>query len=331
VLDLGRWGVALATTRPATQLLAVARRTELLGFDSFWLAEVYHWRSSIPLAAAIAGSTSRIRIGLGVIPVHTRHPALVTMEAVTLDELSAGRIVLGLGSSRRVAEEHGHAAGPVKAMSEALQTIRKLLDGETVTTDAADTAGIRLNLLPKRRIPLYVGTYSFSDQMLKVAGRHADGVIHIWTNPELTRHGREVMSEAAVAAGRDPESIIQGSFFVVSVDEDAKKARDAARPLIASYTRIVHRTWRRAGLVRDEDVDPVLAAFEARGAAGAAAVSDRLLEKVAIAGEPRYCLDRLGEYEGTGLTLPIAYGVLGPEPLEGLDLLARSLRARRSA
>ena len=116
MLDLASWGAALATTRPAEEIVRMARHSEKLGFDSFWLAEVYHWRSSIPIAAAIAASTQRVRIGLGIVPVHARHPALAAMEAVTLDEISHGRLIFGFGSARRVAEEHGKYIGPVKAM-----------------------------------------------------------------------------------------------------------------------------------------------------------------------------------------------------------------------
>jgi hypothetical protein len=92
--------------------------------------------------------------------------------------------------------------------------------------------------------------------------------------------------------------------------------------MIASYARIVGEQWRKAKLCRDEDLDAALAS-------GATAVTDRLLEDVAIAGDPAYVIDRVAEFAGTGLTLPIAYGVLGPEPFGGLELLARSLSARR--
>ena len=104
-------------------------------------------------------------------------------------------------------------------MANALETVRTLLDGETVSGDAAPT---KLNLVPRRRIPIIVGCYSFSDQMLKVAGRLSDGVIHVWTNPEWTRHARAVLSEAAAAAGRDPSTVFQGSYLAVSIDEDIR-------------------------------------------------------------------------------------------------------------
>jgi alkanesulfonate monooxygenase SsuD/methylene tetrahydromethanopterin reductase-like flavin-dependent oxidoreductase (luciferase family) len=323
LLDVSSWGAALATTRPSDEIVKMAQHSEKLGFDSFWLAEVYHWRSSIPIAAAIATSTRRVKIGLGIVPVHTRHPALAAMEAVTLDELSGGRLIFGFGSAKRIAEQHGKYVGPVKAMANALETVRALLDGETVSGDA-DAAPTKLNLVPPRRIPIIVGCYSFSDQMLKVAGRLSDGVIHVWTNPEWTRHARAVLSDAAAAAGRDPSTVMQGSYLALSVDEDSRKARDAARPMIAMYARIVGEQWRKAKLCRDEDLDAALAS-------GASGVTDRLVEAVAIAGDPAYVVDRVKEFEGTGLTLPIAYGVLGPEPFSGLELLARSLSGRRDA
>lgn len=88
--------------------------------------------------------------------------------------------------------------------------------------------------------------------------------------------------------------------------------------------------WREAGLVTAEDIEPVLSAFSRGGLeAATAAVSDALVDKIAIAGDPGYCRDRLREYARVGLRLPIAYQVLGPDPLLGMELIARKFLPRR--
>jgi alkanesulfonate monooxygenase SsuD/methylene tetrahydromethanopterin reductase-like flavin-dependent oxidoreductase (luciferase family) len=164
---------------------------------------------------------------------------------------------------------------------------------------------------------------------LELTGALADGVVYVWTTPELVRRASEAIAHGAYRAGRDPSAIDVAAYFILAVDDDPARARDACRPTVASYTRIAHTTWRRAGLVAAEDVDPVVAAIERGGLeAGAAAVGDALLEKVAIAGDPRYCRDRLREYIGTGLTLPIAYAVLGPDRMTGLETISRELVSR---
>src|SRR5207302_76455 len=102
-----RFGVMVGTKRYSGQrMVELAQRAERLGFNSFWLAESYHFRSAVPIAGAMATATSRIKIALGIVPTHTRHPALNAMDAVTLDELSGGRFIAGVGTSARAAKIH---------------------------------------------------------------------------------------------------------------------------------------------------------------------------------------------------------------------------------
>src|SRR4051794_24969898 len=102
-----RIAVCGATSRPVSDVVALAKKTEEVGFDSFWLAEIYYWRSASPIAAAVGAATSRIKIGLSIVPTHTRHPSVIAMEAATLDEMTGGRFITGLGAAKRIAVNHG--------------------------------------------------------------------------------------------------------------------------------------------------------------------------------------------------------------------------------
>jgi alkanesulfonate monooxygenase SsuD/methylene tetrahydromethanopterin reductase-like flavin-dependent oxidoreductase (luciferase family) len=323
-----RFGIALGTGHAPDHLVALARRADELGFDSFWLAEIYHQRSAIPVATLIGSATSRIKIGLGVLLTRTRHPALVAMETATLAELNGDRLLLGLGVGRGSAVYHGSTRKLVPSLRDSLTIVRRMLDGGEVTFagEAFSVERARLGFPVRRKVPLYVGCYPFSPKALELTGALADGVVYVWTTPELVRRASETIAEAAHKAHRDPSAIDVAAYFILAVDDDPGRARDACRLTIASYTRIAHIVWRQAGLVTADDVDPVLGALERGGVeAGAAAVSDTLIEKVAIAGNARYCRDRLREYVGTGLDLPIAYAVLGPDPMAALQMIAADL------
>jgi 5,10-methylenetetrahydromethanopterin reductase len=329
-----RFGVALGTGHAPDHLVALARRSEALGFDSFWLAELYHQRSAIALATLLGSATSRIKIALGVLLTRTRHPALIAMEAATLAGLNHDRLWLGLGVGRGSAFRHGHSLDLVASLRDSLTIVRRMLDGEEVTYagEAYSVEQSRLGFPVRRKVPLYVGCYPFSPKALELTGALADGVVYVWTTPQLVRGATEAIREAAVRAGRDPSAIDSAAYFIFSVDDVPARARDACRPTIASYARIAHSAWRKAGLVTAEDVDPVLAAIQRGGLdAGAAAVSDALVEKVAIAGSPADCRDRLSEYVGTGLDLPIAYAVLGPDQMTALETIARELIPKEAA
>ncbi len=114
--------------------------------------------------------------------------------------------------------------------------------------------------------------------------------------------------------------------FFVSVDEDEERARRNVREVLAHYCVGQHQYWRKTGQVRVEDIDPVLAAYERGGVeAGALAVSESLIETMAVAGNAAYCRDRFKEYLNAGLKMPIAYGVYGASKTEAMQAIAEAL------
>lgn len=328
-----RFGVAFWNDLSSQELMRLGQRADQLGFDSFWLAESYHYRSIPPVAGAIAVGTGQIKIGLGILPTHTRHPGLVAMEAATLDELSGGRLILGLGAATKAAALHGVDVGPIAVMRESLGIVRRLLTEERVTERgkawSIDNAVLSVPVRPD--LPIYVGTFAYSPQMLRLSGALADGVILVWCNAEGVRRAAELIAEGAEAAGRSPSAVDLAAYLLISVDPDPRRARDACRPVIASYAPR-HVRWVEGGLVTADELAPVLAAVRRGGVeAGALAVTDALVDKIAIAGEPRDCVDRLREFAAAGLRLPIAYQVMGADRMSGMQLIAETFVPRQTA
>jgi alkanesulfonate monooxygenase SsuD/methylene tetrahydromethanopterin reductase-like flavin-dependent oxidoreductase (luciferase family) len=322
-----RYAVALPSSYCAEETVALARRAEELGYDSFWLAEIYYFRSIAPLAALAAQATSRIKIGQAIVPTHTRHPTLVAMEAAALDEISNGRFIVGLGAARVVANHLKNPVSLVGALRDSLPIIRGLLDGEEVAYDGKvySCNPTQLGLQTRKGIPIHVGAYAHSPKMLALTGAMADGAIFsLWSPPHMVRLGKETVAEAAIKAGRDPSSIEISAQFILSVDENAQAARDACREIVAFYAQSARQTWLNIDMVTREDLEPVVSALESGGLeAGTKAVTDKLLEKIAVAGDPRYCRDRFKEYIGTGLDFPMIYGALGPDPAHALEIMAK--------
>ena len=319
-----RFGVAFWSMDPVEELVRLAECADELNFDSYWLAEYYHYRSAGPIFALIGKATKNIKLGLGILPTHTRHPGLTAMEAATLDEICDGRLIMGLGAAKTAAQRHGEGASPLASMRETLPLVRSLLDGESVDHDGKlwQVRNTRLAFPSRKGMPIYVGTYPYSPKMLHLSGQMADGVALVWCTPDWVRRARETVAEGAASVGRDPSAVDMAAYLVISVDPDAAKARDACRRLIGSYAPRNHR-WFEGGLATPEDLEPVVAAWN-RGGLDAAeqAVSDALVDKVAIAGEPAYVKDRLAEYSAAGLDLAIAYQVVGPDKYESMRLIA---------
>ena len=321
-----RLGVAVRSDRDAPFITKFAAKAEALGFEGVWLAESYHY----PMAALIAAVTTRITIGTSVVPSHSRHPGLLAMEASTLDEISGGRFILGVASAPNVGKKQRGKMSWLASIRDALNITRPMLAGKEVDYDGP-VHGInqsRLLVPPKRRVPVYVGTYSWSPKTIAIAGELSDGVIYAWGVPAQVRRAAEAITEGAARAGRDPSEIDVASLVVMAVDDNEADARERCKPTIAVYAPSTYPDWLKVGMITEDDAKPVLEAHERGGVEAAArAVPDSLVEKVAIAGNARYCRDRLAALADAGLKLAIAYGAHGTDPDYSLECMAKGLLA----
>ncbi len=327
-----RVGLALANEGPIEQTVALARLAEQLGLAEVWVPESSHGRSATLVVATLAACTRRIGLGVGVVNPFWRHPALIAMEAATLDEASDGRLRgIGLGAGLWTLEALGEAdqrtRRPLAAMVEAIKIVRAMLREEpgptaeifTVRPDAA------LSFAPLRRdLPVYVG--AVNQRMLQATGALADGAyLGAITSPGYTAWAAEQLGWGAARAARQgPVDLVAN--VLTSVAADARAARHAVRPVLAYYL------WRVDGVVTDQaGADPDAVAEVRRTVANlgvqaaAARVSDHLVEVFAAAGDPEQVAQRLHAYAQAGLDGALAWHVLGPDPREGLRLLATTV------
>lgn len=282
--------------------------------------------------ATLAAQTERIGLGVGVVNPFWRHPSLIAMEAATLDEASSGRLRIGLGAGlwtlRALGEADQRTRRPLTAMVEAIGVVRAMLAGErgpdpkvfVVRPDAA------LSFEPLRRdIPLYVG--AVNRRMLEASGALADGVyLGAITSPGYVAWAARQVRAGAAGAARDPASVDLIANVLTSVSRDPRAARAAVRRVLAYY---LHRV---EGVVIDTagaDPDAIravrLAVANGGIEAGAVRVGDDLIDVFAVAGDPDQVAERLWRYADAGLGGVLAWHVLGPDPHEGLRLLAREV------
>jgi probable F420-dependent oxidoreductase len=200
-------------------LVEEARQVEALGFDTFCLSDHLHserptWEPWTALAY-LAASTHRINVTTDVLGLPYRSPAVLAKAAETLDRLSAGRLVLGLGNGGYDAEFEAfglHLRTPgqkVSALGEAVRVIRGLWSGEPVTFEGEhfSVREARITPAPTHRIPIWLGTYG--PRALALTGALADGWLPSMQRLELGQAVamRETVRAAALAAGRDPDEI----------------------------------------------------------------------------------------------------------------------------
>jgi 5,10-methylenetetrahydromethanopterin reductase len=337
-------GVCLLSATPIQAFVKVAQLADEVGLHSMWMAEGYHFfrdvgepRSATTVAAAVALATRRIKLGLGIVPAHTRHPALLAMEAVALSELSGGRFILGLGAAKAAALHMGYTSDtlkPVPAHRDAINIVRAIFNGEAFDyrgkTFSFDAPARRADE-PLPNVPIAIG--ATGPLMLKLGGALADIVLlPTFTTPAYVRYARGEMAKGAAETGRNVDDIPIGATLPFSVDEDSRAAHDAIRRLVAVYitnkvTNIKNDTlMSAAGMGADEAVPIAKAATEKGVEAATAMVTDEMIDKVAIAGNPDEVTAKLLALLREGLTLPLMYQVLGPDRERAIRLVAEAVQ-----
>src|SRR3954471_18010636 len=245
-LHVGYWGLGLT----ADEQLKLVREAESAGFDSVWAAEAYGSDTATVLAW-LAANTEKIRIGSAIFQMPGRSPAMTAMTAATLDNLSTGRMILGLGSSGPQVAEGWHGQRFAKQLArtrEYVEILRKALarerleyDGEIYELPLPDGPGKALKLMiapVQERIPIYIA--AIGPKNTQLTGEIADGWMPAFFSPEHVGEFRELLEEGAARNGNGNGKKIDDSFDIapnvsLCIDDDIDAARDVMRPLLALY------------------------------------------------------------------------------------------------
>ncbi|HTT87465.1 MAG TPA: LLM class F420-dependent oxidoreductase, partial [Acidimicrobiales bacterium] len=206
------------------------RRLEALGYTDVWTGEANSADGFTPLALAAVAS-HRLQLGTAVVPVYTRGPGLLAMQAATMAELAPDRFALGVGSSSDVIVERWNATpftDPYKRVRDTVRFLRQALTGEKVDAEyeTFTVRGFRLGRRLERPPRIYVAALRAG--MLRLAGREADGAILNWLSAEDV-----ATAVKEVGAGKE----VVARIFVIP-NPDAEVARAAARRMIASYLNV---------------------------------------------------------------------------------------------
>jgi coenzyme F420-dependent oxidoreductase len=286
----------------------LATLAEAVGYDLVFVPETWGREAFVRLGY-LAAHTDRIRLGTGIIPIHSRSPALIGQAAATLDELTDGRAALGLGlSGPQVIENwHGIEFEPaLRRQRETIEIVWQVLSGEEVEYhDHTDLEHFRLRFDPLRSdVPIYVAAQGETN--VELAGGFADGWmpnrIPLSALPALREH----VDRGAQMQERAPAAVDTMPYVATCVLEDGDQARTRVREVIAFYVGAMgeyhynaianHGFCETADRIRDswQDGD--------RDAARAA-VSDTLLEEIAIAGAPGEVEELFDAYDDVADTL----------------------------
>jgi F420-dependent oxidoreductase-like protein len=330
-LHVGYWGLGLTSE----QQLELVREAESLGFDSVWAAEAYGSDTATVLAW-LASQTEKIRIGSAIFQIPGRTPAMTAMTAATLDNLSDGRMILGIGTSGPQVAEGWHGqrfAKPLERTREYVAILRMALARERVEFQGnqyqlplPDGQGKPLKLMippVQERIPIYIA--AIGPKNTQLTGEIADGWIPTFFAPEHVAEMRKLLEEGAARA--EGEKAIDDSFDIaptvnVCVDDDVEKARDAMRPVLALYVggmgsrkqNFYNNLMQRYGY-EDAAKEVQDLYLDGKKDEAAAALPGELIDKVSLCGPKDRIKERLEAYReagvGTLMITPMAWTAEG--------------------
>jgi F420-dependent oxidoreductase-like protein len=311
---MSRIGIALGTVhdRPFTEVAAFARAADACGYEAMFVPEAWG-RDAFVTLGALARVTERIGLGTGIVNVYSRSPALLAMAAVTLDELSGGRAILGLGTSGQRVVEGWHGvpmARPLRRLRETTEAVRAIVSGSRrgYTGETLSIApGFALTLArPRDRIPIYHA--SLTPRAIQQCAEVADGWLPYFASPETLRADLVMIEEMLRGVGRERASFTVAPYLPVIVSDDQGAARAVLRRHLAFYIggmgRFYRETVARHGF--SDTAEEIRRLWDARKRdAATEAVTDELLDAFAVVGDAARCRARLDDYRAAGADLPI--------------------------
>ena len=305
-VHVGYWGLGLT----AEDQLAIVVEAERLGYDSVWTAEAYGSDAATVLAW-FAANTERILLGSAIFQMPGRSPAMTAMTAATLDQLSGGRVKLGIGSSGPQVAEGWHGqrfARQLQRTREYVAVVRMALarervefHGETLELPLPDGPGraLKLTIAPVQdRIPILLAAIGPKNTAL--AGEIADGWIPTMFAPEHVSELRPLLEEGAARAGRSLDGFEIAPTVNAYVSDDREAARDLMRPYLALYVggmgsrdkNFYNALVRRYGFeAAAQEVQDLY--LEGRKEEAAAALPDELVDLVSLCGPRDVVRERL--------------------------------------
>jgi probable F420-dependent oxidoreductase len=312
-----QFGFTLKPDHTVERTVALTRQAEAAGFSYGWLFDSHVlWKEVYPLLTLMASNTTRMRLGTCVTNPATREPTVTASALATLDEISGGRMDLGIGrgdSARRVL---GKPPTTMKTLEEAITLIRDLVEGRTAHSEGTD---LDLPWTGRWKLPVWVAGYG--PLALAMTGRVADGVILQLADVDLIRWMLGMLREAAESAGRDPDSLMVQAAAPAHVGP-VELCRDRVRwfpALVGNHVvDLVNRYPRErlpaslTGYIREREGYDYRHHAEV-GSANARFVEDEVVDRFCVVGPPEEHVRRLRELAEAGVTQFNIYLMNGDE------------------
>jgi alkanesulfonate monooxygenase SsuD/methylene tetrahydromethanopterin reductase-like flavin-dependent oxidoreductase (luciferase family) len=311
---LDRIAIGFNPTISGKEAAEYAQTAEAHGYESFWVHEHPFIKDAVSLLSSAIPATSRIKLGSGCVSVVTRHPLLATTTFLSLNDISEGRVIMGIGlggfpwlPKLGVNVFPVQETQPLKRIREFLSITNGLLNGDTVSLNGEffKVQDIKLETKPSRKFPIYLA--AFGPLSLKMAAKFVSGVIisPALMTPEVTGEKIKFVRQGE----REGKRVDVASYILSAVSSDVQQARK----LMKSYYFLQYQVaevlkpeiFEIYGL-KEKDLEPIKEAWRKRDLSAAAKVMpDAAVDALTLAGSAEHCVERLKDYRKAGVELPI--------------------------
>jgi len=298
-----RIGFSLGTLLKHDEVLRCASIADRLGVESLWIPESWG-REAFVTIGSITALTKRVLLGTGIIGIYSRSPASIAMAITTLDALSNGRALLGLGASSKAIVENWHGmrfSNQIARMREYVELVRLICryDKVSYTGKIYKLNNFKLGFKPIREhVPIYIA--AVNEKMLKLSASIADGVM-LFLRPiddlKRTVHKLKINNDSFDVA----------CVIITAISKDGELARERARKTLAFYAAVgkIYGDFLASHGFKDE-VEHIIDEYKKHGLDNVhKLIPDRMLDSITIAGAPEECRKRFEEFRKTGISLPI--------------------------
>jgi 5,10-methylenetetrahydromethanopterin reductase len=312
-----RFGVEFVPREDFWKIVSYGIMAEKYGFNTIWVTHHFNNQDVYIILATIANYTEKILLGPGITNPYTYNPVLNASALLSLDKVSGGRAVLGIGAgdSATLSCLGIKRNNPVKAVEESVTIIRELWSGKPVTYEGEifKIKEASLNIKASRKIPIYIGAQG--PKMLAMAARVGDGVLINASHPRDVKYAVKQIKKV----DNNTEII---AFTCFSVDEDSEKARKAAKPIVAFIVAGAPDAILKRHEISVGEIERVKRLLNQKMFKKAFnAVSDRMIDSFSIYGTPEDCLSKVERLAELGVSQIVVGSPIGPNKKDSLKMV----------
>ena len=317
------FGIEFVPDESVLKIGYMAKLAEDAGFGNIWITDHYNNRDVWTTLAVLSLLTNKISLGTGVTNPYTRNAAITASSIASINELSGGRAILGIGPGDKATFDKMGIDWdkPLSRVKETVLAIRAFLAKEQVSQ--AGFKGAQMSFTTSK-IPIYIGAQG--PKMLELAGAISDGVLINASHPDDFKFAVPMIRAGAEKAGRKPEDVQVCAYASFSADKDPAKAVNASKIVVAFIVAgSPENVLERHGIGMDEAkaISDAISRFDFKGAMDG--VTPRMTEAFSISGAPADCRARIDELLSTGVTQIVVGSPIGPNKESAIKLIGKKV------